>query len=368
MNAPPPNVHEWSRRTTVTSSWEEVQRGVVQPSDVRRDPVETPELHVVPGGSVEAELIYPKLHWEKNCEAGPHLDWARFPLDVVCVRRTRPANFLVDDPEYQRTAHAYPLVRASCVVCDERHAIVAVFVTEGALASLGPLAEQARAALGEAARDLKPRRSFAIGGNYNSSDPEFYAKRALNMQQRMNGTIWNDGLQTYTIPRTKWGGMCFTQYVRRRPGSDLTAFALPYVGMYAVERAVVPAIAQARLRLLVDAQLPSAFPGLPREAMPATMVGISDNFAVKTHVDSCVSSVTETILWANRDVPNARFAVTSVQIAFDIGARPCILFQCGREMHGTVPGTQGSCGLVLISKRMTLQRYERGAYTDRIVA
>ena len=33
----------------------------------------------------------------------------------------------------------------------------------------------------------------------------------------------------------------------------------------------------------------------------------------------------------------------------------------------TVPGARGSCGLVLISKRNTLQQFERGAYTDRII-
>ena len=61
----------------------------------------------------------------------------------------------------------------------------------------------------------------------------------------------------------------------------------------------------------------------------------------------------------------ARFAVTSLEIAFDIGERPVILFQKGNEMHGTVPGPTGSCGLVLISKRNTLQQFERNGYTDR---
>ena len=37
----------------------------------------------------------------------------------------------------------------------------------------------------------------------------------------------------------------------------------------------------------------------------------------------------------------------------------------GNEMHGTVPAGPGSCGLVLISKRNTLRRFDRGGYTDR---
>ena len=144
----------------------------------------------------------------------------------------------------------------------------------------------------------------------------------------------------------------------------MTEFALPYVSMYAVEEAVVPAVADARKKLLTTAKLPCAFPGIPCSLMPATQVGISEHFSVRTHADSCISAVTETIFWANRGVRGARFAVTSLEIVFDIGTRPCILFQKGNEMHGTVPGPRGSCGLVLISKRNTLQQFERGGFTD----
>ena len=159
----------------------------------------------------------------------------------------------------------------------------------------------------------------------------------------------------------------YTQFFRRaRVGHD--AVRAPYTSMYAVERAVVPAVAAARRTLLRTAGLPCAFPRVPCDMMPATQVGISEHFAVKTHADSCISCVTESIFWANRGVRNGRFAVTSLEIAFDIGTQPCMLFQKGNEMHGTVPGARGSCGLVLISKRNTLQQFERGAYTDRIVS
>ena len=98
--------------------------------------------------------------------------------------------------------------------------------------------------------------------------------------------------------------------------------------------------------------------------MPATQVGISENFSVKMHNDSCVPNTTETIFWANKNLKDIRFAVSSLEIAYDVGSQPCILFQKGNEMHATIPGGKGSCGLVLISKRNTLQYYERGAYTD----
>ena len=320
----------------------------------------------IAGDSPEARVLYPTLHWDRNESRQPMLNFREYPLDVLVVssRVAKPASFFVDDPAYARTAHTYPLVSRSCVVCDERGGILDIYLTSAEVASLNTISTQARAALEEAKCDLKPRSSFAVGGDYGHRDPE-YATKMKNMQMRMLGTIYNDGLQTYTIPNRHWGGMYFTQYFKRRPGSDLTRFALPYASMYATERAVSPAIADARLSLLRDAELPCAFPGVPCELMPATQVGISEHFSVRTHADSCISSVTETIFWANRGVRGARFAVTSIELAFDIGTRPCMLLQKGNEMHGTVPGPQGSCGLVLISKRNTLQQYQRGHYTDR---
>lgn len=363
---PPPGVHEWSCRHTTTVDAEAVRRAAIEPSPLARRPSGALDRRagVIPGGSAEARAIYPRLFWATNDSDRPAVDWHAYPLDIVVVERQRaPRQFFVDDPDYRATARRYRLLSQSCIVCDPNGSIMNVFVTSDDMPSLGPLATQARAALARAKTDLVPRHSFAVGGDY-ARDPAYRDKLAA-MHVRMAGTIWNDGLQTYTSATPGWGGMYFTQYFRRRPATDLTAFALPYVGMYNVERAVVPAVADARATLLRRARLPCAFPGLPCAAMPATQVGISEDFAVKTHADSCISSVTETIFWANRGVRGARFAVTSLEIAFDIGSRPCILFQKGNEMHGTVPGPKGSCGLVLISKRNTLQQFERGAYTDR---
>ena len=363
--APPPNVHEWSRRNTVTVSLPTVKRDTIRiTGGMKRDAVTTPGLRVVRGGTAEAQEWYSKMYWDTNDNVGLPVDVKRYPLDVVIVSRVKkPAEFFVNDPNYEKTARSYRLIRNSCIVCDEKASIMAVFVTANAIPEMHTVARQARVALDEAKRDLKARHSFAVGGDY-TRDPD-YRDKMKNMQLRMGGTIWNDGLQTYSVPKKAWGGMYFTQYFKRRPGSDLTKFALPYTGMYAIESAVVPAIARQRLQLLSDSKLPCAFPGIPCPMMPATQVGISEHFAVKTHADSCVNCVTESIFWANHNVRNGRFAVTSLEIAFDIGTQPVMLFQKGNEMHGTVPGARGSCGLVLISKRNTLQQFERGAYTDR---
>ena len=361
-------MHEWSRRDAVTASLPTVTRERVRVTGpMKRDSVTTSGLRIVRGGTAEARAWYARLYWDTNDAPGLPVDVRRYPLDVVIATRVRskPAEFFVSDPAYQKTAATYSLIRNSCIVCDERGSIMAVFVTATAIPEMHAVARQARVALEEAKRDLRARHSFAVGGDY-TRDPD-YREKMRNMQLRMDGTIWNDGLQTFTVPKREWGGMYFTQYFKRRPGSDLARFALPYTGMYAIERAVVPAIAQQRLRLLEESRLPCAFPGIPCALMPATQVGISEHFAVKTHADSCVNCVTESIFWANHGVRNGRFAVTSLEIAFDIGAQPCMLFQKGNEMHGTVPGARGSCGLVLISKRNTLQQFERRAYTDRTV-
>mgnify|MGYP006077826333 CR=1 FL=1 len=305
-----------------------------------------------------ARAFYPKLHWEKSASRAPPVDVWAYPLDVVLVEKVEgaPAKFYVDDPAYQRAVQRYLTLDAACVVCYASGSIVAVFVTARTMPSLARVAVQARAALDGARCDLKARETF-VGGDYDRGE----RKQAENVKRHMVGTIWNEGLQTYN--GLIWG-KAFTQYTRRAPASSPAAFSLPFVGMYAAERAVVPAIADVRLKLLKEARLPCAFKGMPCAWMPATQVGISEDFAVTTHADSCVAGVTESIFWANRNVPNARFAVTSCEVAFDIGKQPCLLFMKGNEMHGTVPGASGSCGLVLISKRNTLQRYDKGGYTD----
>lgn len=319
---------------------------------------------LIRGGSAEARRVYPQLHWSDNDSSKPPVNWKKLPLDILVVDKEKKAeSFFVDDGAYAKTTRAYTLLSSSCIVCDASYSIVCVFVTEAAVPSLRRLQRDARAALEEARRDLKPRHSFAVGGDY-TRDPDMKEKRARVMQERMKGTIWNDGLQTYTSATPGWGGMYFTHYFRRQPGSSVVRFALPYVSMYDTERLVVPAIADKRLELAKEAGVPSAFKGMPLEWMPATQVGISHDFSVKTHADSCIAGVTESIFWANRALKSLRFAVTSCRVHFDIGKRPCMLFMKGNEMHGTVPGGKGSCGLVLISKRNTLQQFEPGAYTD----
>ena len=365
---PQPRVHEWSQRQCENAAdLTFIKANSVRPMRPLRSDVDHAKdnMNMIKGGSPEAVEIYKKLYWEKNDSDHPHLNWEEFPLDILVVNRVKkPAQFFVDDPQYQEVTKMYKLINTSCVVCNPKGSIMCVFITANALPSLNQLATQARTALEEAKRDLKPRHSFGVGGDY-ARDPDYSEKIKTCMKTRMLGTIWNDGLQTYTSATPGWQGMYFTQYFRRLPGSNPTLFSLPYVGIYAVEQTVVPAVADARLTMLRDAKLPSAFVGIPGDLMPATQVGMSEHFSVKTHGDSCISAVTETIFWANHNVKNGRFAVTSIEIAFDIGTRPCVLFQKGNEAHGTVPGTHGSCGLVLISKRNTLQQYRNDAYTDR---
>lgn len=276
--------------------------------------------------------MYKRLHWEGNTSHRAAVNTRQFPLDILIVQRVRPPeSFFVDDPRYNRVTSRYRLISSSCIVCDETGSIICVFVTKRALPTLSSLSAHARVAQTGANTNLVARHSFAVGGDYARAPA--YREKVKNMQLRMKGTMWNDGLQTYTSATPGWQGKYFTQYFRRRPGSDIVAFALPYVGMYATEKLVVPAIAEERLRLCEKSQLPCALTGVPCHLMAATQVGISQDFSVKTHADSCVSGVTETIFWANRNLPNLRFAVTSVEIQFDIGKQECILFQKNFATH-----------------------------------
>ena len=364
-------MHEWSRRHPLTRGERDALRTHLAPVRLATRSVDhVSTTAVLRGNSAEARAIYPLLYWEANeSPSRAAVDYARLPLDVLVVERHKGApKFFVDDPSYRKTTDGYQLIDASCIVCTrvkERYSIVCVFVTERAVPSFGALCDDARAAQREARANLVPRHSFAVGGDY-ARDPDYREKRANVMEERMKGTIWNDGLQTWTTATPGWQGQYFTQYFRRRPGTSVVPFAHPYVAIYAHEKAIVPAVAKRRLKLSADAKLPCAFRGLARSWMPATQVGMSEDFSVKVHNDSCIAGVTESIFWANRglDKQRLRFAVTSCRVQFNIGTQPCLLFMKGNEAHGTVPGGKGSCGLVLISKRNTLQQFEPGGFTD----
>ena len=119
--APPPNVHEWSRRDHVRVSLAAVKRETIRPpTKMRPDPVATPGLRVIRGGTDEAQSWYQRLYWDTNDGTEMPVDVGRFPLDVVVATRVKkPAEFFVNDPEYQRVTKTYKLIRNSCIVCDE---------------------------------------------------------------------------------------------------------------------------------------------------------------------------------------------------------------------------------------------------------
>lgn len=297
-----------------------------------------------------------QLHWSR-CEFREPLGeaWRGLPLRVV-GRVADPAMFHVDDPAYAAACRTYTLVTESCIVADEDGDIVGVFVTEKALPCLAQMCDRGRAALAEARRNIAPRKSF--GRSCRSIGDLPHADRNAAM---ISGNLYNDGLMTWAHM-----GESTTRYLPRNPDTpaeDLRTFAQPFVDLFACERAIVPDVARRRLKLAEACSLPGAFRGMPLDAMPATMVGVSENFSVKVHRDSCKVGITETIFWANRGI-HARFAITSCELAFDIGTKPCILFMKGNEPHGTVPGAAGSCGLVLISKQNTLGSFHRGSAND----
>ena len=178
---PQPRVHPWARRSPMSrDAVRAPPRVAAHPrvaaarvrAALRRRPRRRPRRRVVhrarrpPRRLARARALYPTLHWESNASALPALDW-NIPLDVVVVRRVRrPAQFLVNDPAYRRTAEGYATFGTPCAVCDERGALLCVFVTSAALPALERIADQARAALEEARRDLGPRTTFAVGSDY----------------------------------------------------------------------------------------------------------------------------------------------------------------------------------------------------------
>tara|TARA_B110000008_G_C16969238_1_gene563237 strand:- start:3081 stop:3749 length:669 start_codon:yes stop_codon:yes gene_type:complete len=183
----------------------------------------------------------------------------------------------------------------------------------------------------------------------------------------LRGNIWNDGFNGTILlqyikshNRTIW-----YDYAKRNPDiseTDVYKFATLFAQQYAIEKVLAPRIANYRRQLVRDVSFPPIFPGLSRKFCPVTMVGISRGFGNTTHNDSCVNGVTETIFWANKKVKSTSnepvlFMITTARLCLDIGARPCMLFLKGNEMHGTVPtrNPHTSIGTVLITKRRCVQ-------------
>ena len=304
------------------------------------------------------------LYWADNPSSAP----AVVPnFDVVVLPRQKALKLTCADEAYYDAVDQYLRIDESCVIATRTRKgleIIGVYVTDDS--SLDEVAELREPALAAARAHLRPRDSFASTGR------SFDRKESNStIVKEMQGTIWNDGLQSYMTLCPKFQGRLFVDYYRRR--SDMTDqaasdFARIFVAMYGLEKAVVPAVANFRLKLVDAVGFPEAIPGVPRELLPATCVGISHDFATKTHNDSCVKGMCETIYWPNRDL-SATFAITTVRVCLDIGRRPTLLFMKGNEMHGTAPSREpnGSVGCVLISKSRELigkQHYCQGSDRD----
>jgi hypothetical protein len=334
-----------------------------------------PDQRWIAGGSEKARHIYKNMIWEGHDKSNnlPPVNYSKLPLDILVVPRILRASapeYGTSDPKYRSETNKYTLIRDSTIVvtplANKLFGIICVWVNEKAMPILGDARSVARGALQNAELRLKSRTHFAT--NYQRSQGTNY-RPTQDPKDMFCGKLYNDGLVTYGIPNRKYGGVEWQTYAKRDPAStddDIVKFASPYVMMTATECNAVPQIAKNRLLSAQKAGIPGPFRGLPLPLCAATQVGVSKGFGVKTHADSCVKNVTESIYWANRGLTNHRFAVTSCNICIDIGLRPGILFMKGDEMHGTVPPPNGSasCGLVLISKRRCLQSFKRGHFSD----
>ena len=344
-------------------------------SYISESPSICPGQRWIAGGSPEAHNIYKNAIWEGHDKSNnlPPVNFLKLPLDILIVTRIPRASspeYSTSDPEYRSKSNRYTLIRDSTIVVtpleNKLFGIICVWVNEKSMPMLGNAKAVARRALKNAELRLKSRTHFAT--NYQRSDGTNY-RPTQDPSDMFCGKIYNDGLVTYGIPNRKYGGVEWQTYAKRDPEStddDIVTFASPYVMMTAAEYNAVPQIAKNRLLSAQKARIPGPFRGLPLSLCAATQVGVSIGFGVKTHADSCVKNVTESIYWANRGLKNHRFAVTSCNICIDIGLRPGILFMKGDERHGTVPPPPGStsCGLCLISKGRCLQSFKRGHFSD----
>jgi hypothetical protein len=129
---------------------------------------------------------------------------------------------------------------------------------------------------------------------------------------------------------------------RRLPPELVGRMAALGVRLHAIEAAVSPAAAAARLeagRLQDRPPDAGCIQGTATAALPASQMGISRGFSSELHTDRHVVGTAETIVWGrptNRAIPN-RFFISAINVVLDLTAADttCLLLEAYLE-HGTL--------------------------------
>ena len=272
--------------------------------------------------------------WATNDSMRPAVDWHAYPLDIVVVERPRRRAVV-----RRRPGHGDDAGTASCRSCAS--ALVTI--------ARDRVRDERRHAVPRPARDAGARRCAA------KTDSPRHGRRRRRLRR--------PGVPRRSPPCTRWRGPSGTtgcrRTRRRRPAGAACGYAVLsprpawtspfalYVGMYNVEPAVVPAVADAARRCAGACLAPPSGAPVRRHAG-----GPQVSLRLRSRRTPTAASPpwAETVAWASRGVRPVRFAVTSLGSPRH-QPRPCILFQratrCGdlgpRELRARAPPQRSRC-------------------------
>jgi hypothetical protein len=125
-----------------------------------------------------------------------------------------------------------------------------------------------------------------------------------------------------------------------------------YAALYMLEERYAPAVAKFRLMKAEQVEKAEAIPGVPLKDLPATSLGMSENFASALHDDSGIKGITESIIWSKVGQDKESYFVNDqTKMAFDLSDENAMILIPPKVSHGTAnTGEHGGFGFVIITK------------------
>lgn len=189
---------------------------------------------------------------------------------------------------------------------------------------------------------LKEKRAFKKNMSNVEKTDRYYGFNALDGQ-----------IKYYSAPNHS----AVIDYHPRKPEASfdekfLYNLIFSYAALYMLEERYAPAVAKFRLMKAEQVEKAQAIPGVPLKDLPATSLGMSENFASALHDDSGIKGITESIMWSKVGQDKESYFVNDqTKMAFDLSDENAMILIPPKVSHGTAnTGEHGGFGFVIITK------------------
>jgi carbonic anhydrase len=189
---------------------------------------------------------------------------------------------------------------------------------------------------------LKEKRAFKKNMSKVEKTDRYYGFNALDGQ-----------IKYYSAPNHS----AVIDYHPRKPEASfdekfLYNLIFSYASLYMLEERYAPAVAKYRLMKAEQVEKAEAIPGVPLKDLPATSLGMSENFASALHDDSGIKGITESIMWSKVGQDKESYFVNDqTKMAFDLSDENSMILIPPKVSHGTAnTGEHGGFGFVIITK------------------